>query len=345
MRRPYLKFFFRTFGWFTALMLPIVTAYILIDPLHALRFHEEQNPITYEYSRAISSINYFDHYNDSIHYDSFNIGSSVAGCYNINYWKTYLPEGAEPIHINNSCQTTHQLLLNCQYIATKAPMHNVLIALTPRFAEFSDISGPQFTVPIQIQPTIIDKAGSWFRQFKFTIDRRTLLFFFCKKCLHLDQPKESTLGWHEPPFDFEPQQNIFYCEVKDKEMRQQGRNFINDCPNGPEIMKAFPLCTDSVALQPEQVEDLKSVKAIIEQQHSNYNVVMSPAIHLIPTPELNAQLFSIFGRHYIDLSSEFGFYFFFPGYARDNIHPMPELTRILLDRIYGDPSPNAAVPL
>ncbi|MGN0224153.1 MAG: hypothetical protein ACI4AM_09040 [Muribaculaceae bacterium] len=344
MNRSYLSFFLRAFGWFTLLMLPIVAAYVIIDPFHCQRYHQEPAKVDIETSRGFTAINCFDHFNDSIHYDSFIIGSSVAGFYDIEHWQTYLPTGSQPIHINNSCQTTHQLLLNCQYIAAKAPMRHVLIVLTPQFYSFRVSNGLHFTTPIKIQPSIIGKADSWFRQFRFAIDRRSIVSYICVKWLHTETPKEKTLGWLDPPFDFVPQRNIFHCEQKEEEIRRESREYLAAHPYAPDMLRSFPLAIEPGILRPDQVADLQAVKAILEQEHADYRVVMTPSQYPLPSPEMTAQLVEIFGQHYIDLSAEFGFYFLFPGYACDHIHPMPELSRMLIDRIYGDPSPNAAVP-
>ena len=344
MNRSYLHFFLRAFGWFTLLMLPIVVAYVIIDPFHCQRYHHEPAKLDIERSRGFTAINCFDHFNDSIHYDSFIIGSSVAGCYDIEHWQTYLPTGSQPIHINNSCQTTRQLLLNCRYIASKAPMRHVLIVLTPQFYNFRPFNGMVYTTPTQIQPTLIGKADSWFRQFRFSFDRRSIVSFLCVKWLHTEAPKENTLGWLDPPFDFEPQRNIFRGKEDEEKFRREGREYLAAHPFAADMMHSFPLATDFYSLRPDQVADLQGVKAILEQEHSDYHVVMTPSSYPLPSPEMTAQLVEIFGQHYIDLSAEFSFYFYLPGYFCDLIHPMPELTRMLIDRIYGDPAPNAAVP-
>lgn len=344
MNRSYLHFFLRAFGWFTLLMLPIVVTYVIIDPLHCQRYHHEPAKLDIERSRGFTAINCFDHFNDSIHYDSFIIGSSVAGYYDIEYWQKYLSIGSQPIHINNSCQTTRQLMLNCRYIASKAPMRHVLIVLSPQFYNFRPFNGMVYTTPTQIQPTIIGKADSWFTQFCFAFDRRTIVSYLCFKWLHTEAPKENTLAWLDPPFDFEPQRNIFHCEHDEKEIRRKGRDFLAAHPYAPAMMPSLPLSTDTAILRPDQVADLHAIKAILNQQGSTYHVVMTPSQHPLPSPEMNAQLVEIFGQHYIDLSADFGFYFFFPGNACDAIHPMPELSRRLIDRIYGDTAPNAAVP-
>lgn len=344
MNRSYIQFFLRAFGWFTILMAPILAAYIIIDPFHCQRYHQEPPQLDIEYSRGFTAIFCFDHFNDSLHYDSFIIGSSVAGCYDILHWQKYLPAGSQPIHINNSCQTTHQLLLNCQYIAAKAPMRNVLIALTPQTYNFLPTNGLCYTTPTQIQPTLIGKADSWFRQFCFAFDRRSIVSFLCVKYLHTKPPKENTLAWLDPPFDLEPQRNIFHCQQTEDEIRCQGREFLAAHPFATQMMRTFPLATENKTFSPEQIADLQAVKDLLDQQHSSYRVVMTPSFHPLPSSQMNAQLTQIFGQHYIDLSAEFSFYFFFPGYSCDRIHPMPELSRMLIDRIYGDPAPNAAQP-
>ena len=345
MRRPYLKFFFRTFGWFTALMLPIVTAYILIDPLHALRFHEEQNPITYEYSRAISSINYFDHYNDSIHYDSFIIGSSVAECYDIDHWKKYLPEGSRPYYIHYAAQTIEQLRLSLDYIANKAPLRNVLVVLTPKSCFFTDYNGVQYIASPKIEKNYLRKARNYFNEFKFCFDRRAILSYLCVKVLNLEKPYDNVLPWLNPPSIEDKTINLTTCPITDSIIDISFLDFKTTFPDGDVIMRKFPISISPNVLNEVQIEHLKAVRKLLEDSNCNYRVVMTPAANHLPNPTYLTQLSEIFGGNFIDLSIEFHYYFLVPGYAYDFIHPTRRLTRILLDRIYGDPSPNAAVPL
>lgn len=151
--RRYLRHIF----WFFSPMMALLLVYVIDDPF--MLYWQYDN--LYEYGSrkqcvndAYRGIRWMKQYNDSMHYNSFIIGSSRSIFYYVEDWKKHIDGNARCFHFNQSSDNLLGGLQRVQYLYNHyTSITNMLLIIDREYlADMTPRKGHLFRQPWQVTP-------------------------------------------------------------------------------------------------------------------------------------------------------------------------------------------------
>ena len=326
-------------GLFALLPLALATAaYIYFDPFKVVHWHDEPFADSLGINKGQLSVQSFERYNPSEHFDSFILGSSVSCYYDADEWRRYLPDSARVTHLDSSTQIPTTLALFVEYLERqKVPLRHAMVVLAPDVLSFTYdperlpslnppavVRNPLYALQFHykylcgfLNYRYLEPYAIW-RATGERIETTGAHVFNC-------QPVEYTRIINEeriPAWD-----RLIEADVEEFYRRYPTRGFL------PEDEPYHPLPRE---ITPEYRDALRRVAAVFSRQHTDYKVILgpTPALYVL-NPEQQRFMRDTFGDHFVDLTREFraeqsdstNFY--------DRIHYRPTLARRYLRRAYS----------
>lgn len=315
----------------------LVAVYVADDPMRVLRWHPDMLPHGFLPNKANITVKNYSHFLDSLHYDSFIIGSSVTINHDLDQWTSYLPEGASAFHFDFSAIAPHQIELILNHLNLRSHLANALIILDTsalgRNTYYSE-SDINYMTPAAIQPGILAKTKYHFKIFKFWWRYSVLSNYFAHSL------GQETIGLRHELWDDE----IDYIHPPTNTFRMQRLSarldsLAMDYDRNPTPIR-FSAATDS--LLPPLIDSsteatLMSIRKILDNAGTNYRIVIAPSRrNFILNPEDDIEMHNIFGENFLNLSSIHAEQLSPNPYQwEDSIHYRPAIANILMDIIYN----------
>jgi len=146
-------------------VLVMLAAYIVTDPFHVVKPYSGHayvpgDTVALTVNTGYVSVESFQYYNPSRHYNSFIFGSSLSGYYRVDDWLRHLPAGASACHFNASRETLHGILNKLHYLAQRdVPVRHALIVMEEEMLRREPIDNDV----LYVQHPRTTRAVSWWK--------------------------------------------------------------------------------------------------------------------------------------------------------------------------------------
>lgn len=141
-----------------------IGAYVWADPFRVVRSYDNYyvgQPVQTGRNKAHISLSHFLQHRDSLHYNAFIIGSSLAITYPVEAWRGMLPPGASPFHFDASAASPRTLRLITEYLATHSDLDHALIVLPVERTTDLPANTLTFINPPPIDPEVSAWRWHW----------------------------------------------------------------------------------------------------------------------------------------------------------------------------------------
>ncbi len=139
-------------------------AYVWADPFRAVRSYDNYysgSPVHAGTNKANISLRHYLQHRDSMHYNAFIIGSSVAINYPVEAWRRMLPGDASPYHFDASAATPRTLRLIAGYLAGQGDLDHALVILPTERSSETRFTAMPFLNPPAIDPEVSTLRWHW----------------------------------------------------------------------------------------------------------------------------------------------------------------------------------------
>ena len=321
----------------------VLAIYIACDPFNVLRPKTSRAVALQAAGRnmgLVSVTTYLAH-NDSAHYNSFIFGSSMSQNYRADHWKKYLPEGASVLHFDATMETVDGIVDKIRFLNSHGTnIDNALIIIEEEMLRRQPLDNDI----LHVRPTAITSEVSWwhFHTLYFNAYKNPLVMGWCIAPKHFAKTMES-----EGTITTDP---AVRYEVSNEYRYNRFDSIINLNPDeffNKERLRLIERSSDWMPeMQPELMTPhltakLKELKALLEQNHANYMIIIQPRYHrqLIDPADM-ALLYSLFGaRHLRDYSRDSILTNDPKAYYDRQAHLTSKHCNALLDRAYGPQPP------
>ena len=333
-----LRFLRKTLYFLAIPLFILIGLYLYMDPFKVLYdydiYYEEHHVGGVIYNAGYINTMILTDNIGSMKYDSFILGNSRSGFYEINDWKTHLDSNAVCLHFDAAKETFDGLYKKILYLdKIDADINNILLIL-----DYSNFNQKEDSRHLFIQPPLIND-NTVFRNFQFHWSnfksfsnaiflKSYITYFYIGK---YDQSMETVLN--NIPFEYDNftgelrnvaseqkiQKGVFY----DKEKMMYFANVQQ-----PDSV--YPVCIgDNI------IDRLKEIKHIFDNHNTSYRIVISPLFNQIKFNEVDlACLKEIFGEEYVyDFSGVNTYTEDYHNYYESS-HYRPHVSRDIMNIIY-----------
>lgn len=271
-------------------------------------------------------IRWMNQYDDSMHYNSFIIGSSRSDFYYVDEWKKYLGDNAACFHFNQSGDNLLGTLLRTQYLYNHyAPIDNILFIMDKEYLEdMKPHKGHLFRQPWQV-------TQEWdFFSYNWECVRAFYTIEYQRKYWNIDKEEARLPYYYIPEYNevhkdgaealLDSDPNAYYATL-DRYYRLYKRNYTDSVAN-PVIKK-------------EQRNALEQLHALLIKGNTDYRIVISPLYDQIALNPADVRiLLDIFGEDKVfDFSGVNEYTNEVTNYYEVS-HYRPKLCNVLLKQIY-----------
>ena len=142
------------------IIVPLLLYYTISDPFMSIWEYDDYRPARGKSCNndVICAIRLLDKYADSLHYNSFIIGSSRSDFYYVDDWRTHLSSTASCFHFNQSADNLYGSLQRIRYLYRRFDkIDNLLLIIDADYLDdMSAHSGHLFRIPPQVTRNPID---------------------------------------------------------------------------------------------------------------------------------------------------------------------------------------------
>lgn len=304
-----------------------LAAYMAMDPFKVLRWHEAPFEDRLGLNKGMLSVQAYERGGGASGYDSFIMGSSVSCAYSVEEWKSFLPDGARPLHMDSSSQTVSTLRKFLEYLERDgASLRNVLVVFAPEVFGM-EYDGDNLS---QLVPPVVENGG-----LSYDISFHCAYFMGFANYRYLSPFLEYKFaGKREDSTDvlvFSPQPIVYDASFNEESM-----------PDWDMILDSDPalLHGDGMAILPpdasyrildpkiDAVEraDLEAIAEILSRNGTDYRVLLAPTPKLYLLSDADERvLVDAFGKRFVNLTRDFRAEQSDPSNFYDTIHYRPRL--------------------
>jgi len=306
-----MKKFIKRLAYFSLIgIIPIIalfSSYLYFDPFKVLKPYDD-----YSYPYVIPNRDYistamFIKNRENYSYNSFIFGSSRTLGFRPNSWQKYLSKNDKPFMFDASVESIYGIYTKLKYLdSTNAKINNALIILC-RDASFQNSENHKGHLFIKHPSTSRENNLTFQGEFfKAYLHPKFLFAFYSYKILGAYKPFMS--GYIE-------NRNITYNTSSNEIKIIDQETEISQNPTEYYLKRKGIFYertsekTDSISrINEKQQFMLKEVKRILEKNHTNYKVILSPLYEQIKfNPSDIALLKKEFGNHLYDFSGKNSF--------------------------------------
>jgi hypothetical protein len=329
--------FLRKLLQFTAIgMTPVMmlfVLYLITDPFKTLRTYSGFSNYRVTPNTEYISFETFRYHNPEEHYNSFVFGSSRTKAFKTASWKKYLDSTAKPFIFNASAESLNGIYQKINFLnRNHYPIRNALIILCPDYlfydAEHKEgylfIKNPalngesKLKYQFQFFKAFLNPVFlSSYIPYLITKQYRPYMHGYIENRTVLIDSITNEIVFKEAEDELKSKPQKYYAERKELFYERNGET------------------RDSVShINKENEAILLEIRTILEQNHTNYKVVISPLYDEIKFNIKDQQMLEeIFGVHLYDFSgknafseSKFNFY--------ESSHYRPDVGDKILEEIY-----------
>ncbi len=305
-------------------LLLLTAGYWYYDPYKVLRPYSNYSQLYVSTNRDYVSTEMFLKNNPQQQYNAFIFGSSRALSFSPSAWKKYLPQNAHPYTFDASGESVYGIYTKLKYLDS---MHTAIqdallvICRDVTFANSSNHDGHLFIKhPITSGESRLSFQYCFFRSY---LSARFIIPFYDYTFSRTYKPYMK--GYIENRnIITEPVTNVVFISEREKEIQEDpagyytARKDIFYQRNGQR--------TDAVTrIGPEHFLMLREIKRILEKNHTNYKIIISPLYEQIKlsTPDYTT-LQTLFGERLYDFSGSNAFTnsinnYYEPSHFRPNV--------------------------
>lgn len=307
----------------------LLLAWYIIDDPFMLYWSNEH---LFEYGQrkqcgndAYRGIRWMDQYDDTMHYNSFIVGSSRSGFYNIEDWKPYLADDASCFHFSQNGDNLLGSWQRIKYLYNRFDrIDNILLVMDPSFIEdMKPHRGHLFMQPWQVT------GRKDFMEF----NREHIVAFFSwdyqKRLWGLTNEDTDLHYYYIPEYN---------------ELHKDGAEALLDS-----LPEAYYACLDVIfpydrsgietisepKILEEQCQALIEIRDLFVSHHTDYRIVISPMYDQVKLNPQDLQFLNeTFGEDKVfDFSGINEYTNDVSNYYEKN-HYRPKLCKRLLERLY-----------
>jgi hypothetical protein len=318
-----------------------IAFYTIADPFHIVhpivKDANGRDSVIVGNNAGFTSIETYLLYNDQYHYDSFIFGSSMSQNFKANYWKPYIDSTASILHFDASSETLTGIINKMRFLNNHGTyIKNALIVIEAKLLERKQ---PNEKDILFVQHPATSGTINWFNV-------HTLFF---NAFLDLDQVKYALLPSR---YKSELQKEGVLTEIAPNRIGHLNEMYYGEIDSiiandpdkffTPERLAQRKRAKLPSATQPaidELIEEqLKTIKEILDKNHTNYIVIVPPRSTY---PQLKEQdlwvMKAIFGEDKVhnfgncpELINNERFYYDYPA------HLISAKCKIVLDSAYKE---------
>ena len=332
-----MKLFITKFLYFSLIgIIPVIllaVLYFCFDPFQVLRCYEDYSYPYVVGNRDYISTTMFIKNREKYHYNSFVFGSSRTLAYQPDSWKRFLAAADRPFMFDASCESVDGIYRKLNYLdATHVEIKNALIILC-RDVSFEVAANHKGHLFIQHPATTgLSEFSFQSEFFKAYFNPKFLLNFYGYQILGGYRPFMA--GFIENrKTTFDTITNQIKIIDQEKEIMSNPKAYYEKHFN------AFPKRsgerTDSIQrINRQQLVWLKGIVLLLEKNHTNYKVVLSPLYEQIRFSNADRKILKdIFGKHLFDFTGKNRFTDPMTNYYEKN-HYRPIVGDSILNIIY-----------
>lgn len=334
---PYMQQFLKKLLQFSIIgMIPVVVLlvlYLALDPFKTLRTYPGFSNYRVTPNTEYISFETFKYHNPTEHYNSFIFGSSRTKAFKVASWKKYLDPTAKPFIFNASAESLNGLYQKISFLdRNHYPIKNALVILCPDYlfydAEHKEgylfIKNPalngesKFAYQFQFFKAFLNPVFlSSYIPFLITKQYKPYMHGYIENRTVLIDSITNEIVFKEVEDELKEHPDKYYADRKDLFYQRTGET------------------RDSLSYINKANEAiLWDIRAILEKNHTNYKVIISPLYDEIKfNPKDQKILENIFGTNLYDFSGEnefsesrFNFY--------ESSHYRPNVGDKILEEIY-----------
>ncbi len=314
-------------------LLILLAGYIYFDPFKVLGHYSSYSNPTVTPNRDYISTEMFIRNNPAYHYNSFVFGSSRTLAFKPAEWIQYLPADARPFMFDAFGENVYGIYTKLRYLdSMQVPVKNAIILLC-RNISFKKRPSSRLHLFIK-DPRTSDETKTSFHLtfFKAYLNPIFLYQFYAYK---LFGRKPFIPGYIEDRrMDFDTITNAMSFNNLEKEAAENpavyyGRQQKEFYKRSGETTSAMQQITG------DQLIWLKGIKQILEKQHSNYKIVLSPLYEQVKFNDADMLLLrQLFGNNVYDFSGKNQFTDAITNYYESR-HFRPKVGDAILKIIYA----------
>lgn len=281
----------------------LILLYIYFDPFKVLRNYNNYSSIVIPNRDFVSTKMFINNYN-KYNYNSFIFGSSRTLAFRPSSWRRYLSVDSRPFMFDASGESIYGIYTKIKYIDSKnVDLDNVLIILC-RDVTFEHSENHQGHLFIKHPATTGEstvKSQSVFLKAYF--DPKFLFSFYAYKVIGKYKPFMSGI-LEDEILTYDSITNELNISYREEEILQNPSQYYLDRKSIFYERKGEQ--TDSVTrIGEKQLAMLKEIKMILEENKTNYKVIISPLYEQVKFSEHDFKtLKSIFDDHLYDFSGK-----------------------------------------
>ena len=322
-------------------ILGIIATYAFLDPFKVIRRYSNYKPggkaLSVPLNQNRVSAGTFMFYNDSMHYNSFIFGSSRSMFYQIDDWKTHLPDDASCFHFDASAETLEGILHKVEFLErNKVDFKHVLLILDV------DIFRPYSLLNehLYMEDPIVVGPAKWLTfqssHFMAFLDRKFLRAFLDYSYTGIAKPYMSQLNLlDDKPFSYNPLTNeLQYKHFED--LAARGEYYNSDRLKKFQPQRDGQVRFSAPVINEKMKVQLSEIARILQKSSCNVQVVISPLFNQIHMSKDDVQLLqSLFGETSVhDFSGINPLTASHEGYY-ERSHYRPHIAKAVLDSLYS----------
>lgn len=298
-----MKRFLISIGLFCLPFLILLIPYLITDPFKVLyhydMYYKDKKPLGVILNRDYISTSTFRNFYPQEKFDSYILGNSRSGFYEVADWQTHIGQDTKPFHFDASNETLYGIYKKILYIDNKASIKNALIVLD--YSTLSQIE-PINTHIFYISPELENNkniVGFHVASIRAFFTSEFLIPYFNYK----------TTGVMSSPLDERP---VYYehasNEIKFTSLEKEITEGTFYTPEKVTTIFKRKDYTDSVSvpvIKETQYEMLSKIKEVFDRQHTNYKIIINPLYDQIKLNPKDIEILStIFDNKVYDFSGK-----------------------------------------
>lgn len=259
----------------------VLAIYLVSDPFNVLRPKTSRAVPHQAAGRnmgVVSITTYLEH-NDSARYDSFIFGSSMSQNYRADQWRQYLPAGASVLHFDATMETVDGIVDKIRYLNDHGTnVDNALIIIEEEMLRRQPLDNDILHVR---PPEITSEVSRWhFHTLYFNAYKNPLVMGWCLAPKYFaKQMEDEGLITTDPAVRYEAANEYRYNSFDSLIDRDPDAFFTTARINAIKASSDWKPEMQSELMTPHLIAKLKELKALLEQNHTNYMVIIQPRYH------------------------------------------------------------------
>lgn len=284
------------------LCLPVLASlvvYVVIDPFKVIgKYENYYQPTDFvSVNRGYVSAMHFINTKDSRGYNSFIFGNSRSIAFHEKEWKKYISNSAVCYHFDEFVGSVGHLFYEMDYVRKYCTIENALIVLDPGMLSRTTFNGHLY----DLCPALNDNHD----YIKFHLDNYKAFYCFGFLRSYIDYILH---GEYKPYMmdyiidkawerSYDPSNNEMSWTKQEESI---ARGDYYDAKRRETFNVQFPYSVYDIAIDDERMELLLSISKLLNEQHTNYRIVLSPEYNQRKINPLDLKiLYKVFGQQFV----------------------------------------------